>query len=215
MSMIDANLAVLFLKQSFEDVGKVFGPSYIKLLVDYAKQFEAEKLGESPPAEIQTIDDVVNYILKNLDRYPRGYCALVFGNAKADSKIEGATGAAWKRSGLNALKQLMQASGLLGETLELKEALEKSQEFAKSINMAAQLQFINESEDTVSVVVEKCPFTDSCEAFDREGISRVAGRRECANLICYTAAAQLVTGKQCDYSLVRNEGKCLGKIFLV
>ena len=215
MSLIDANLAILFLKQSFEYISSVFGQSYLKLLVDFAKQFEANKLGELPPEGIENIDDVVNYIVRNLDRYPQGYCALVYGNAKADSEIEGATGAAWKHSGMNALELLMKPSGLLEEPLPLKKALEKSQEFAKSINMAAQLQFIEESEDTVSIIIEKCPFADSCEAFEEEGISRITGRTECANLVCYTAAAQLITRKQCDYSIQRKEHKCRGKIFEV
>ncbi|MGQ9723437.1 MAG: hypothetical protein ACUVXA_19200 [Candidatus Jordarchaeum sp.] len=213
MSMIDANIAVFFLKQSFEDVGKVFGPSYLKLLIEYAREFEAEKLGESPPNGIETLNDIVNYILGNLDRYPRGYCALVYGNAKADSKIEGSTGAAWKRSGINALKQLMQPSGLLNSSRSPIEALESAQEFAQSINMAAKLQFMENSDDTVSIIIEECPFTDSCEAFEKEGISRISGKRECANLICYTAAAQLMTGRQCDYSIRRTEKYCNGKIF--
>ncbi|MHA1580012.1 MAG: hypothetical protein ACTSUQ_10350 [Candidatus Freyarchaeota archaeon] len=214
MSLIDAKLAILFLKQSFEEIGKVFGPSYIRLLVEYGKNFEAENLGESPPDGIETLDDLVNYILENLDRYPRGYCAMVYGNAKADSRIEGSTGAAWKRSAMDALRQLMQPSGLLDSALPLREALQRAQEFAESIRMAAKLKFTEEDADTVSLLVEECPFTDACGAFEKEGISRISRRKECPNLVCYTAAAELLTGEPCDYA-IEKEDRCRGKIFKI
>jgi hypothetical protein len=100
------------------------------MVSEYALQFEAEKLEEDPPENIEGLDQVTNYILANLNRYPRGYCALLYGTAKADSKFWGSTGAGARRAAYSAMKSMSVSSGLLngmiGTTRDPLEAIYKN-----------------------------------------------------------------------------------------
>ena len=216
----DSQVSVLFVKTAIEETEKIYGPIFTRMASEYALKFEAEKLNENPPENIQGLEEVTNYIIANLDRYPQGYCSLMYGIGKAESKLQGSTGAGAKRSAYNAMKSIIESSGMLnniiGTTQDVFEALDKFEEIGKAVGTAIPLRFIREESKGVTMVSDKCPYKDACRAFVNEGISRLVGGAECINIICHTVVAEIVIKKQFDYRLDEfDKPECRGRIFQV
>ena len=215
----DRQSYVLFIKGAVEETAKLYGPIFTRMVSNYALEFEAEKLREEPPENIQGLEDVINYILANLDRYPQGYCSLVYGIAKAESKLQGSTGAGSKRSAFHAMKSILESSGLvnglIGSTKDAFEAIDKFEELSKTVKTAYPERFIREENGQVTMVVDdRCPFRDACMAFVNEGISRMVGGEECVSLITHVAVTEIITKKHFDYRLDEfDTPECRGRIF--
>nr|MDO8083092.1 hypothetical protein [Candidatus Freyarchaeota archaeon] len=216
----DSQTFVLFAINAIEETAKLYGPIFTRMVSEYALKFEAEKLKEKPPENIQGLEQVTNYIITNLKRYPRGYCSLIYGVGKAEARLQGSTGAGAKRSAFHAMKSILENSGLLnsatGTTKDLFEALDKYEEISKAVKTAFPLHLIRGENNQVTMVVPNCPFKDSCKAVMNEGISRLVGGSECTVLITHNAVAEIVTKKQFDYRLDEfDKPQCRGRIFEV
>jgi len=217
----DRKSYVLFIKGAIEETAKIYGPIFKRMASKYALEFEAEKLKEEPPENIQGLEDVTNYILQNLDRYPQGYCALIYGIAKAESKLQGSTGAGARRAAFHAIKSILHSSGLLngliGSTEDAFEAIDKFENISKAIKTAYPERFLKEENNQIVMILdERCPFRDACKAFTRERISRMIGGEECVSLITHVAVSEIITKKKFDYKLEKyDELECRGRIFSV
>ncbi|MGQ9721982.1 MAG: hypothetical protein ACUVXA_11745 [Candidatus Jordarchaeum sp.] len=216
----DSQISVIFVKSAIEENEKIYGPIFTRIASEHALQFEAEKLMDKPPENIQNLQEVTNYIINNLDKYPNGYCALMYGIAKAESKLQGSTGAGSKRSAFSAMKSIIESSGMLnsviGTTGDLFEALDKFEEIGKMVKTAIPLRFIRGENNEVTMVSKNCPYKDACRAFINEGIGRLVGGQECINIICHAAVAEIITKKRFDYKLYEfDKPECRGKIFEV
>jgi hypothetical protein len=188
------------------------------MVSEYALQFEAEKLKEKPPENIQGLEQVTNYILANLGRYPRGYCALMYGMGKADSKFWGSTGAGARRAAYSAMRSMFVSSGLLngmiGATRDPLEAIYKNEKMNTEVKTASPARYIRGENNQVNVIVPKCIYMDACTAFEKEGISRLIGGSECIFIIVTAVGAEIVTEKHLDYKLDKfDKSECIGRIF--
>ncbi|WXG42047.1 MAG: hypothetical protein WED07_15010 [Candidatus Freyarchaeum deiterrae] len=63
-----------------KDYGKIFTTRYI----EFALQFLAEKIGIEPPQNIETLDQLTEYLISKIDVYPKPYCAVVYSQFKVD-----------------------------------------------------------------------------------------------------------------------------------
>ncbi len=213
----DSQTIVLVGKTAVEETAKLYGPIFTRMVSEYALQFEAEKLNEKPPENIHDLEAVTNYILANLGRYPRGYNSLIYGIGKADSKLQGSTGVGAKRAAYSAMKSILESSGLLnsiiGTTEDVFEAICKAEEINKEIKTAVSARYIKGEKNQVMVVVPNCAYKDACDAFVKEGISRLVGGSECIYLIVTNAEAEIVTKKRLDYKIDEfGKLECRGRI---
>ena len=209
---------VLVAKTAVEETAKIYGSAFTRMVLKYALEFEAEKLNEEPPENIGNLEEVTNYIVENLERYPGGYNSLIYGIGKADSKLEGATGVGAKRAAYSAMKSLIESSGLLdsiiGTTEDAFEAVCKAEEINKEIGAAISARYIRGENNQIILIVPNCPFRDACSAVASEGISRLVGGEECVSLITTTAEAEIITKKHFDYRLDEfGEFECRGRVF--
>jgi hypothetical protein len=214
----DSQIFVLVAKTAVEETAKIYGPIFTRMVSEYALKFEADKLKESPPENVQGLEAVTNYILANLNRYPKGYNSLIYGIAKAESKLQGSTGAGAKRAAYIATKAAMEGSGLLnsliGTTEDMFEAIHKAEELNKAIKTAVSGRYIRGENNRIIVVVPNCIFKDACNALVKERISRIVGGTECIFLITTNAEGEIVTKKHLDYRLEEfGEPNCKGIIF--
>ncbi len=214
----DSQTITLVAKTAVEETAKLYGPIFTRMVSEYALQFEAEKLGENTPDNVRGLEAVTNYILANLDRYPRGFNSLIYGIAKADNKLQGSTGAGARRAAYSAIKSILESSGLLnsiiGTTQDVFEAIYKAEEINKEIKTAVSGRYVREEKNQVVVVVPNCSWKDACNALVNEGISRLVGGSECIYLIVTNAEAEIITKKHLDYRIEEFGGsECRGRIF--
>ncbi|MEM2145652.1 MAG: hypothetical protein QW279_09840 [Candidatus Jordarchaeaceae archaeon] len=214
----DAKITLLIAKSSIQEMDKFYGPIYTRMVSEYALKFESEKLNEKPPENIQGLDQVTDYIMANLNRYPRGYCALFYGSAKTQKNLEGSIGSGARRSGFQVMKSLIESSGMLnsviGTTEDLLEAIKKSAEIVKAAKIIISMRYIREENNDLTMIVPNCPYKDACRAYMEEGISRMVGGLECTNLTCQAAISEIITKKHLDYRLEEfDKPECRGRIF--
>jgi hypothetical protein len=216
----DPTFAVSLIKIMAEDTAKLYGPIFTRMVSEYALQFEAEKLKEKPPQNIQGLEAVANYITRNLERYLRGYCSLLYGIGKTESILEGSSGPGSKRSAYSITKTILQSSGMLnnliGTTEDIFEALDKFEKAQEATKTATPLRFIKGENNQVTKISNNCSFKDVCRALAKEGVSRLVGGKECVTLIAHTAAVEIITKKTFDYKLDEfDKPECKGRIFEV
>lgn len=214
----DNQTILLVAKTAAEETAKLYGTLFARMVSEYALKFEAEKLKEKPPENIQGLEAVTNYIIANLGRYPRGYNSLIYGIAKADIKFWGSTGAGARKAAYSAMKSILESSGLLkgmiGNTRDPFEAIYMVETINKEIKTASKARYIRGENNQVTTVVPNCIYMDACTAFLKEGISRLIGGSECIFLIVTTVGAEIITEKHLDYRLEEfNESECRGRIF--
>jgi hypothetical protein len=183
----DSKNVLLAAKTAAEETAKLFGPIFIRMLTAYALKFEAEKLKEKQPENVQGLEEVINYIIANLDRYPLGYNAFCYGVVRADSELQGFSGSGTRRGAFSGMKTVLESSGLLdsliGTTEDIFEADYKAQKTLEPVVFKASKtdfppRHIRGENNQVIIVVPNCMYKDACDALLNEGISRRVGGTE-------------------------------------
>lgn len=211
---------LLFAKFTADRIVETFGPVYRRFIVEHALKFESEMLGESPPEGIEDLEQLSNYLLSKLEKYPKSYCALVYGMSKADQLLQGGAGTA-RTASFVITKHLLEGSGILnkliGSTDDLYEALVKAEEVFVSMKagLPGDLKFQKMKDNRVRVTMRDCPFTDACKKMRSEGLWRPDGTPECYVLTRSVVIAEVVTGKKFDYRVedLNPPESCSGYVF--
>ncbi|MHA1606137.1 MAG: hypothetical protein ACTSWP_01105 [Candidatus Freyarchaeota archaeon] len=205
-SEVDPALMLSFVKFAAEKMAETFGPTYKRLIIEYALKFESELLGERPPETIDDIEQLANYLLSRIEKHPKSYCALVYGMSKVDQLLQGGSGTARSVSA-SVLKKIFEDSGMLnqliGSTANPYEALTKVEELLASIkaNMPGEIVLQNLSNGNLRIIIRDCPYVDACKRMRSEGLWRPDGTPECYLLTRSTVIAEIITGKQYDYKV--------------
>jgi len=213
----DVNTSLMVSKTTTEAVASMFGPVFTKNAVKYTLEFEAQKLGENPPKGIETLDGAVEYIQKNINRYPDGVCSIVYGMAKTERVLEGYSASGSKRMAFNAVKKVMEDSGMLsslqGSADQIFDAIAKFHELNSFLKVIPPNRF-ERQDNGAKMIVKNCTCKDACRKLAGEDFSRIIGGKECIILINHCAAAEIITGKRCDYKLEKfDQPACEGKIY--
>ncbi len=216
--IFDPDIVAMFIASAVRVIEALFGPAFTKMISKYALEFESEKTGEKPPENIENIDEVIKYITECRDKYPRVYNCLIYGIAKAEKIFEGSTASGAKNLAYNAIKKIIEDSGLLNEVKgkipNIYKALVRYIEIADIVKATSPQQVVNESEKVIFEEMEGCTWKDACKAMTKEGITRISGDQECVVLIANSAALSLVSGKPVDYKLEKFDNPtCKGRIF--
>nr|MDO8082074.1 hypothetical protein [Candidatus Freyarchaeota archaeon] len=216
----DNRNAIFFAKMAVEEARKLYGPIFPRMASRYALEFESRMLKEKPPENIQGLEEVTNYIIANLDRYPNGCSALSYGIFKAESKLQGSTGAGAKRVAYGAMKSILESSGILnsvvGTTEDVFEAYKKFTDSVRSTKVVILTRVIRKENNQVVVVFHDCPFKEACRAFVDEGISRMIGGWECIALIIVNVGIEIITKNTLDYKLEEfDKPNCRGRVWEV
>ncbi|WXG39805.1 MAG: hypothetical protein WED07_03100 [Candidatus Freyarchaeum deiterrae] len=221
----DSQNILLTIKIAAEETAKLFGPIFIRMMTEFALKFEAEKLKEKQPENIQGLEEVINYIIANLDRYPLGYNAFCYGVIRADSELQGASGSGSRRAAYGGMKTVLESSGLLnsliGATEDIFEADYKAQKTLepvvfKAVKTAFPPRHIRGENNQAIIIVPNCMYKDACDALLNEGILRRVGGVECIYLSITIFGPEIITKKHLDYKLDEcGESECRGKIFEV
>jgi hypothetical protein len=72
---------------SVKHLEKIYGPVFSKMVAKLATQFEAARLSDPNPPSVETLQDCVNYIMRNIEKHENGFCAIVYGSCNAESNL--------------------------------------------------------------------------------------------------------------------------------
>lgn len=215
----DIRVSIFLAKAAIEEIAKMYGPIFTRMATQYALEFESKKLKEKPPENIQGLDATTNYIIANLNRYPTGQCALVYGLNRAESNLQGFSSSGAKRGAYKAMKTMFEHTGMLnklvGTTEDAYDALKALP--VKEMKQVTRYHYIRmEGKNGLNVIYSNCRAKDACKALVDEGISRMIGGMHCILLNCALAAIEIITRNPFDYAMEEfDKPDCRGRIFEV
>jgi hypothetical protein len=218
MSMSEASSITLASKivEGIKKAGESLGPGYLQLAARNSADFFARRIGEKSP-EISNLDEALKYVSSKMKSYLNGYSAFAYGAMKAESTIQGATGAVIRVVAKTATANFFDASGL-GKALG--SASDSSQALAKYYGLLTKLGSMKpedlkftRSDGVLDLEVDNCPYADACTALVAEGVPRILGGHECVRILSFATIVQVMTGKQQDYKLTNlSPPRCKGQI---
>ncbi|WXG42052.1 MAG: hypothetical protein WED07_15035 [Candidatus Freyarchaeum deiterrae] len=216
----DSKTGIIFTKIAVEAAVKFYGPIFKRMASLYALDFESRMLKEKPSEDIQGLEAVNDYIIKNLNRYPRGHCSLIYGIFKAESKLQGFSGPGAKRAAYSSMKSILEITGMLkkydGTTEDAFESCKRSTLIFDVTKIVIPMRFTRGENNQLTLVVHGCPYKEACISLVKEKLSRLVGGWECVSLMLINAGVEIITKKIFDYKLDGfNEPDCRGKIFEV
>jgi hypothetical protein len=216
MSEVTSKLIAGKIVEGIKKAGQSLGPGYVQLAAKYSTEFFARKIGEETPG-IRDIDQALEYSSKNMKAFVNGYTAFAYGAMKAESTIQGATGAFARMVAKTATTEVFEKTGFrkaLGKASDSSEALSKYYTTLVKLGSMKQedLNFTG-SDGVLELQVDNCPYADACIAAVEEGISRILGGHGCVRILSFATIIEVMTGKQQDYKL-RNLSppRCSGTI---
>lgn len=214
---IDASQLIAVLHYFMSNQEKMYGAVFNKLASKYIVEFESQKLGENPPGDINSVDQAKDYVVKNLSRYPHGYCALLYGLIKAEAALQGGTGTSTRIATSKTAENIrLSSEGKIESAANIAEAVKKAHEGIRTGKILPEFDYELVGEDQVQCTIYNCHLRDACEACIEEKLGRVGGRPWCALLRYVVADIGLTSGLQFDYELGEFRGSiCRGKIYRV
>ena len=101
---IDANIFTKIIVHGIQEEASMYGPVFTTRMIKYTLQFMTQKLGEKPPEDIKTLDQLAEYTISKADKYPTPYCAISYGQIRTENELQGQTGAGTRLELRNIVK---------------------------------------------------------------------------------------------------------------
>ena len=140
---------------------KVYGPVFYNLASRYVLEFESKKLGESVPENIESFEQVREYVVGNLDRYPHGYCALLYGLIKAEVSLQGGTGTSTRIATTSVAERERSEMGGVESAVSLADAMKKCYEGIRAAKFLPDFDFEVVGDERVNFTIYNCHCRDA------------------------------------------------------
>lgn len=208
--LIEANVIGVKSKES------IYGPVYSKRVISYTLNFISDKTGEGASEKIETLEQLVEYLLSKTDRYPTPYCAIVYADIKTEVELQGEVGAAtrigemgwWRKFKGNPAERNLNVEKLVLDVYNASISLKLSpKEFGYRVN----------SDGTADFLIPSCYYKDACRrAFSENILRRVDGRMMCPIVSSLCQFFKFSSGYDWDYDLLEfDKPYCIVKTYML
>lgn len=218
-STIDLKILMPAMLDSVKHLEAIYGTVFSKMVAKSAAEFEAKKLNDSSPHSVENLQDCVNYIMRNIGKYPDGFCAIVYGSCKAEKTLQGGIGSGGRTSTKQGMKEInikTGAASAYSKTANTAEVCKTQLDLAKKMCIMVGETQVSGDENSATVTYQGCRFADACEAISQEDIRRVGGGLECTNARAGTSSIELATKCAHDFEVVEfRPPKCTFRIHKV
>lgn len=196
---------------------KTYGPVFATRFIKYALELEGEKIGEEPPEDIKTLDQLVEYLVSKTDKYPP-YCTVFYAQIKTENDIQGQTGAGTRIEIMSLTKNLVKTRGIEDRDVDVDGAILKFNQVITSIKVNPGYWGYKKNEDgSLDGILPKCYYLDVCKlAFDEDLLIRPNGRMRCGIIAFLCQYLSLVTGYDWDYDILDFHAPyCIARFFML
>ncbi|MEM4447408.1 MAG: hypothetical protein QW461_08955 [Candidatus Jordarchaeales archaeon] len=214
---LDPETLIKVLVAGIKSNEEVYGPIFSKRAVDYALKFISGKIGESAPSNIETLEQLTEYLVSIVEKYPRAYCAVLYAEIMVEAELQGRIGAAIQ------ISEIKWARGLLGGAK--KDVNVDVEKIILDMNKTTRALKINPNDGsgyrvnedgTLDMFFVNCYFMDVCKQVLKEGHRRVDGRMYCPSSSGICRYFRGVTGREWDYDLLEfDKPYCTSKIYML
>jgi len=218
-SALNLKILIPAMLDSVKHLEAIYGAVFSKMVAKFAAQFEARKLNDLSPPSVENLQDCTNYIMRNLERYPDGFCAIVYGSCKAENTLQGGIGSGGRTStkqGMSEINVKTGAASAYNKSVNTTQVCKAQLDLASKMQIMVGETNVSGNEDSATVTYQNCRFADACEAIYKEGIRRVGGGLECTNARAGTSSIELATKLTHDFEVLEFQPpKCAFRIYKV
>ncbi|MEM3525960.1 MAG: hypothetical protein QXV37_00975 [Candidatus Jordarchaeaceae archaeon] len=210
-------LIELAIKGAIEEE-KTYGPVFRDLYIKYALQYAAKKFGETPKGEIKTLDQILEFLVSISDRHPDALNAVVYSGSKAESELQGRSGAAARIGLMGLSKNLVREPSGKERNVDVDQLLATYQKTLLQLEVAnCEVGYRKNSDESVDVIWPNCHMKDGCRmAYDEGALKRAIGGLQCLACAGMLQILKLLSGFDWDYELLEfDKPYCLARVFMV
>ncbi len=201
-----------------KEIEKTYGPVFTTRFIKHALEFEAQRIGEKPPEDIKTLNDLLEYLVSKSDKYPTPYCTTVYAQFKTENEFQGRTGAGTRIGHLGAARSMSETLSVKDRKVDVDGILSKFSQILVSMNLGPHEWGYKKNEDgSVDFIWPKCHYLDGCRAAYNEGLlKRPDGRLQCVAVIGICHYLKLSTGYEWDYEVLENyKPHCIARTYMI
>jgi hypothetical protein len=203
-----------------KDVEKVYGLVFTTNVIKYALRAVASQTREDPPLNIQTLDQLTEFLISKSDRLlaPPYYIAF-WAQYVTEKKLEGSLGAGYQVSKRGFAKGVMESDGDL-RTLgfDVDKVLSKLRKLAVEMNVAPLEFGYKKNEDgSVDIAHGGCPYLEGCRSSAEQALlQRPDGRISCGSSVFVCQFLKTATGCEWDHTVLEFiKPHCVTRVFMI
>ncbi|MBS7248984.1 MAG: hypothetical protein KIH08_00090 [Candidatus Freyarchaeota archaeon] len=217
----DVRTSTEFLLKGIEEEAKIYGPVFTEKFVKYTLEFISQKIGEPPPEDIKTLNQLLEYLVSISDRYPTPYAAIPYSQPKTENDFHGQTGAGTTieaRSFAKGLK-IEKNAGNEGREFNIDQLLKNIRDVATAIKFCpSEVGYKKNNDGSVDIVFPNCPYKDGClQAYQENLLKRPDGRLRCVPIATVCQYLGMFTNYLWDYDRLEPlyEPFCISRIYII
>ncbi|WXG42196.1 MAG: hypothetical protein WED07_15765 [Candidatus Freyarchaeum deiterrae] len=180
---------------------KLFGTVYSFRLIKYAVQFEAKRIGEDPPEDIKTLDQLAEYLVSKSDKNPTPNCVLMYAQLKVENELQGRTGAATRVGEMGFHRTFVKNQIDEEKNVNLDDVISNLVQTAFTLKVGPKEFGYKKNEDgSLDLIFPDCYYKEGCQqALKDKLLTRPNGKMQCAVGSTLCQFLKLVTGYEWDY----------------
>jgi len=194
----------------------LFGPAYTTRLIKYALQYEAKRIGEEPPEDIKTLDQLVEYLISKSDKYRTPNCVVMCAQLKAENDFQGQTGAATRVGEMGFHRGFVESRSGEEINVDLDEVISNLVQTAFEMKLGPKEFGYKTNEDgSLDLFFPNCYYKDGCrQSLDDNLLNRPDGRMQCSIGSTMCQYLKLVTGHEWDYDCLEfDKPHCIARCY--
>ncbi len=197
----DVNSLLKVILGGLKEEEKIYGPVFTTQFIEYDLKFRSRKTGAEPKEDIKDLDQLVEYFLSTLDKYPDPWNAMIYAQIKTESEFQGQIGAATKVLEIGSSKVLLEKSSVETQKIDVDEMMAKLREATLAMKISPkELGYKKISEESFDILAPNCDYKEACRAAQEEGLmKRPDGRMRCGLTAFACHFFKVLTGYEWDY----------------
>lgn len=197
---------------------KTYGPVFTELYIKYALQFAAQKYGGTPNEAIKTLDQLEKFLISVSDKHPYALNAVIYAGSKAESDLQGKSGAAVRIGMIGLSRKMMKEPSANERSVDIDQLLATFQKTLIQLELAhCEVGYRKNDDESFDIIWPNCHIKDACRlAHDEGSLGRIIGGMQCVSCAGMLQFLKLLSGRDWDYELLEfDKPHCVAKIFMV
>ena len=181
-------------------------------------RYVAKKCGETPKEAIKTLDQLKEYLVSISDKHPDDFNAAIYGTLKAESDLQGKSGAAIQVGMIGSFRNLVEKPSFKERNVDIDQLLATSQNTLIQLGVAHyEMGYRKNEDESADIIFPSCHIKPACRlAYDEGSLGRIIGGTQCVSCTGMCQFLKLLTGYDWDYELLEfDKPQCIARIFMV
>ncbi len=203
---------------SLKEEEKIYGAVFTIKIIKNFRWFITKKIGKEPPEDIETIEQMGDYLIAISDEHPIAYSAILYSQFKTENELQGQTGAGTQTGAIGFSRTMEENPSIEERNVDLDEIIIKYRQTWLEGGIAHHEFGYKKNEDgSVDIIFPECYVKDGCRfCFDEGLMKRPVGGLQCGHSSVVCQFFKLLTGYEWDYKLLEfDKPHCIANCYMI